>query len=209
MPERFAKQIVAFAADDKLGLVSSAFEDINQDGKQLGFTHPPVELQGLVDAFQTSNPLAHSTYMYRKAAADAVGGYPDQFAYGPDFALVIRVIKAGWRVRVLDDVLLKLRHHVGQASKAQALGVTRAHDAYYLYQEAAGLDGISAGPKRAGLRNVAKCRIRYALALIQEGRRSEGLGQMMGALARHPFYSLAYLGYRFGKAFGLIRRLTS
>ena len=126
MADRFAQQIAAFEQDETLGLVSSAFEDIDQDGKHLSFTRPPLELQGLVDAFQTTNPLAHSTYMYRKAASDAVGGYPDQFAYGPDFALVIRLIKAGWGVRVLEDVLLKLRQHVGQASLAPALSVTRA-----------------------------------------------------------------------------------
>ena len=205
MSDRFDKQVAALMADDQLGLVSSAFEDIDQDGNHLDFKHPPTQLQGLVDALQTSNPMAHSTYMYRKAASDAVGGYPTQYAYGPDFALVIRLIKAGWRVRVLDDVLLKLRQHVGQASLAPALGVTRAHDAYYLYQEASGLGDVSISARRAGARNITKCRARYALALMGEGRHLTGWGQLFAALARHPLYGAVYLGYRLGRRLGLLK----
>ncbi|MBL4613378.1 MAG: glycosyltransferase, partial [Magnetovibrio sp.] len=109
MVDRFAKQVAALDADKSLGLVSSAFEDIDQDGYHLGTTNPPTVMQDMLDAMQTANPLAHSTYMYRKVATDAVGGYPLEYAYGPDFGLVIRLIKAGWGVRVLGDVLLKLR----------------------------------------------------------------------------------------------------
>lgn len=201
---RFAQQIAAFEVDDNLGLVSSAFEDIDQDGNHLDFRHPPTDVQGLVNAIQTFNPLAHSTYMYRKAAADAVGGYPSQYAYGPDFALVVRLIKAGWRVQVLDMVLLKLRQHVGQASLAPDLDVTRAHDAYYLYQEASELAGISPSDLRAGMRNITKCRARYALALLAEGRRLEGWGHIFAVVARHPLYGGAYLGYRLGRKLGLL-----
>lgn len=203
LPDRFAQQIAAFEIDEALGLVSSAFEDIDQDGNHLGFSHPPTDVQGLVDAIQTSNPLAHSTYMYRKAAADAVGGYPDKYAYGPDFALVVRLIKAGWRVQVLDSVLLKLRQHVGQASLAPALDVTRAHDAYYLYQEASELAGVSPPARHAGMRNITKCRARYAFALMGEGRLRDGCGHLFAVLARHPLYGGAYLGYRLGRKFGL------
>ena len=205
VPERFAKQLAAFEANAELGLASSAFEDIDQDGKHLGFSHPPIELQGLIDAFQTTNPLAHSTYMYRKAAADAVGGYPSRYAYGPDFGLVIRLIKAGWKIQVLGEILLKLRQHVGQASLAPDLGVTRAHDALHLYQEAAEIDGISPSARRAGMRNIAKCRARYALALISEGRCQEGWKQLVDTLLRHPLYGLTYLGYRLGLRLGWLK----
>lgn len=204
MPDRFAAQVAALDADTGLGLVSAAFEDIDQDGNPLGFNHPPTALADLVDAFQVSNPLAHSTYMYRRVAADAVGGYPTEYAYGPDFGLVIRLIKAGWGVRVLDDVLLKLRQHVGQASLAPTLSVTRAHDAFHLYAEAAALTGVSPSARRAGARNVTKCAIRYALALTGEGHHRAGWGRLFAALARHPLYSAVYLGYRFGRRLGLV-----
>lgn len=186
-PERFEKQVAAFDADLSLGLVFGAYQDMDKDGNLAEIHHPPSARQDLVDAFQTHNPLAHSTYMYRRVAADQVFGYPLEYAYGPDFGLVIRLIKKGWGVKVVDDVVLKLRLHAGQTSILPTFSVTRAHDALYLFREAAGIDGGSFKARRDGRRHIAKCTLQYALALLGEGHSRTGVEQLFLGLARHPF----------------------
>ena len=204
-PDRFEKQITALEADHSLGLVFGAFQDMDKDGNLSQVHRPPRSRQNLVDAFQTHNPLAHSTYMYRRVAADQVFGYPMEYAYGPDFALVIRLMKKGWGVKVLDEVLLKLRLHPGQTSILPSFSVTRAHDALYLFREAARLDNVSAKAKRGGTRHIVKCMLQYALALIADGQLQKGAKQVFYGLLRHPIYGLVYLAYRLGLRMGLMR----
>ena len=204
LPERFAREVAALEADLSVGLVSSAYEYIDQYGTHLGFGYAPVDQATLVDTFQTSNPLTHSTFMYRKTAADDVGGYPAEYAYGPDFALVIRMLKAGWKVRVLEDVLLKWRQHVGQASLVSTLNVTRALDALRLYGEARDLQGVSPAAARLGARNLVKCKMQYAMALLGEARWDEGLTHLAAGIAANPLYGSAYLGYQFCRKVGLL-----
>lgn len=206
-PDRFAKQAAALDADPSLGIVFGAYQDMDEDGNLAAIHRPPVRPQDLIDTFQTRNPLAHSTYMYRRIASDEVGGYPVEYAYGPDFALVIRLIKKGWGVKVLDDVVLKLRLHAGQTSILPTFSVTRAHDALYLFHEAVRIEGAALKAQRAGARHLAKCTLQYALALLGDGQVRDGLKQMLIGLVRHPLYGLAYLGYRLGLKLGVVKPL--
>lgn len=205
LPERFAKQVAALDDDASLGIVFGAFQDMNETGVLGEVHHPPATRQGLINAFQTHNPLAHSTYMYRRVATDLVQGYPPQYAYGPDFGLVMRLMQKGWGVKVLDDIVLKLRLHPGQTSIAPKLTATRSHDALYLFKEAAQLPGVSTSARHAGRLHLAKCRILYGLALVSEARISSGLGHLGLALASHPLYGFAYLGYSFARRAGFVR----
>lgn len=196
MAMRFEKQVAALEADNSLGLVFGAYQDMDADGNVGVLHHPPGERHDLANALQSHNPLAHSTYMYRKVASDQVGGYPVQYAYGPDLALVIRLMKKGWNVKGLDDVVLKLRLHAGQTSIVSNFSVMRAHDVLYLFREATGLTGVSPQARRAGRHQIAKCAIQYALALLKERRVREGVKQMLLGLLRYPLYGSVYLVYR-------------
>jgi glycosyltransferase involved in cell wall biosynthesis len=203
LPTRFAHQVAALDADPKLGLVSGWYELIDQDSVKFEERHPPETHQELIDAYQKWNPLAHSSYMYRRAASDQIDGYPVEYAYGPDFALCIRLIKAGWKVRVLPEVVLKLREHGGQTSLATNLSAMRGHDAVHLFREAYNLPGVSPNAKRLGQRYNAKRMIQYGFALMNENQWSKGIRQLISGLAHHPLYSLVYLGYRLLKILGL------
>jgi len=209
LPDRLEKQTAALDADKSLAIVSGGFEEIDIDGNHLRFMYPPTTSQALVDVYQSANPLAHSTYMYRRVASDQVQGYPVEYAYGPDFGLVVRMLKRGWGIKVLDDVLLKQRIHAGQASVVAKFNVMRSHDALFLYQEAGMLENVSPSARRSGARNQVKCRLLYALALLSEGHVLDGSWEMMLGLLRNPLYGVAYLGYRFGRWVGLFRQFGS
>jgi glycosyltransferase involved in cell wall biosynthesis len=204
LPERFEKQVIVLETEPAVGGVSSAFEEIDENSTHLGYSDLPKGEQGLLDAFQTSNPLTHSTFMFRKSDTDEIGGYPVEYAYGPDFAVVIRLLKAGWQLKVLDDVLLRWRRHLGQASIAPGLSVTRAHDALYLYTEAYGLAGVSPAARRQGGRNIVKWKLQYGMALMGEGQLGRGLRQIFSGVLRRPLYSAAYLGYQLARKLGIV-----
>lgn len=203
--DRFAKQISAFEGAPNVAIVCSAYQEIDAEGSEITVRCPPTGQQQLIDAFQSNNPLAHSSYMFRWIAADQVQGYPHEYAYGPDFGLVIRMLKKGWDIKVLKDVLMKLRVHPGQTSILPKFSVVRAHDALHLFEEAAELEGVSDHARLIGSKHLSKCRLLYGLTLFDDGARGEGLKHVLVGLVRHPLYGLMYLGYRLSQRFGWIK----
>lgn len=202
---RFESQVRILREDPSVGLVCGQFMLIDELGNELGVSRPPEDMGSIVDALQQGSPFAHSTYMYRRTAAESVGGYPPEYSYGPDFGLMVRLIKSGWSIAVVPDVVLRLRQHAGQASNVASLSLTRARDAYGLYREAATLPNVSLPAKRAGKRNLVKRSVQYALALLSAGQFVTGAGQMLVGFAMHPLYCLAYLGGRLLRWIGLVR----
>jgi glycosyltransferase involved in cell wall biosynthesis len=205
MPDRFLHQVSAFEANENLGLVSGFYEEIDENGAHLQDSMAPTDIKELLEAYQSSNPLAHSTYMMRRSAAKAVGGYASDYNYGTDFALALRLIKAGWEIEVLPEKVLQLRLHSNQASIVSDLSVMRAYEAVKLFKEAASLPGLSARARKIGRRNLAKRTLQYAFALFSEGTWFKGLGQVVRSLGYHPIYALIYLFFRIACKLKLIK----
>ncbi|MDV7340818.1 glycosyltransferase [Terasakiella sp. A23] len=204
-PDRLEKQVAALRADENLALVSGWFEEIDENGKLVQTCELPKSFEGLLEAYQGSNPLAHSTYMYRKSISDKVGGYEPKYHYGSDFALALEMIKAGYKIKVLPKVVLKLRVHSGQASNAPELGLMRAYEARELFREAANLPGLSGAAKAMGRKNVAKRTVQYAFALLHEKKWGKGLGQVFSAITYSPIYGTIYFGFRLACALRIVK----
>ena len=203
--DRFASQVEVLSGNEDVALVSGGFEEIDEEGNHIQRCQPPVQLADLKTAFQSSNPLAHSTYMYRKAVTDQVGGYTEKYHYGSDMALVLAVIRAGWGVKILNQSVLKLRVHAAQASQISTLGVMRAYEAKELFKEAANLPGLTPEACKIGRKNLTKRTIQYALELNAEKRFSEALGQFFEALVKSPVYGSIYALFRLGCALGIVK----
>ncbi len=159
MLDRFEKQVAALQGDEKLALVSGWFEEIDENSQHIQDCCSPTDLTELYETYQSANPLAHSTYMYRKSVADQVGGYVDKYHYGSDFALALEMIKTGWKIEVLPEKVLKLRVHSAQASQAAGLSVMRGYEAKALFAIAATLPGLSSDALKQARKNNTKRRI--------------------------------------------------
>ncbi len=203
--ERFEKQVTALKADKDLGLVSGWFEEIDENSAHLQDCAPPTDLAVLYETYQSANPLAHSTYMYRKSAADQVGGYVEKYHYGSDFALVLEMIKAGWKIKVLSEQVLKLRVHSGQASQAVDLSVMRAFEAKELFAIAATLPNLSVDARKHAKKNNTKRIIQYGFSLWAENRTGEGWKEIISALVKSPLYGSKYFLFRVGCHMGVIK----
>ena len=193
--DRFEKQVAVLKADPTVGLVSSYFREIDVQGRLRTIRHPPKDERLLKNLFPSQNPLAHSTYMYRRAAADVIGGYPPEYQYGADFGMVIRMAKAGWKLRILSEPLANIRIHDGQASRAKSLSGTRAHDAMSLYSEALELDGLSSFSRRKGRDAVAMCRLMLGISRVRNASIMVGMIDIIAGFFARPALVVSYAVY--------------
>lgn len=202
-PDRFKYQIAALQEDRNLGLVSGWFEEIDESANHISNFHPPINIAILIETFQTSNPLAHSTYMYRKMASDEVGGYSEKFQYGTDFALVIAMLQSRWSVKIIPKKILQIRVHDAQASLVPELSVVRTKEVVELFKEVSKISGLTERAKLLGQRNLVKRHIQYGFALIHKGNSCSGVREITTSLSLKPIYSSAYLAiflFRFIKS---------
>ena len=114
-PQRLEKQVAFLRAHPQVGLVGSWVEQISQEGTPCGQLHPPTDHRSIVDACVGENPFTHSSIMFERQAALALGGYPVAYEWGEDFALCMEISRVR-QVANLDEVLVQLRLHPDQHS---------------------------------------------------------------------------------------------
>ena len=97
-------------------------------------------------------PLAHPTFMFRRTALDAVGGYRDR-AWPEDYDLLLRLWRHGHRFIAVPRVLLEWGNDPGRLSRnhpAYSLGAFRSCRVHHLRRSLlAGREGVvvwGAGP---------------------------------------------------------------
>lgn len=104
-PDRLEKQIAVFDSRPEVALVASWFDHIDSEGRVLETHRVPA---AVFDAYQSGNPIAHSSIMYRHDKAVGAGGYRERFTFASDFALQIALAAAGGRVATIPEALVKI-----------------------------------------------------------------------------------------------------
>lgn len=169
-PDRLSRQAAMFDADPQLALVGSWVRLIDGQDQELGQLRPPADHVDLVDRMPFENPIAHSSFMFRKAAAMAVGGYRQDLGYAPDFGLELALCQAGYKLAVVPELLIGLRQHSGQSTYSPAFAATRNGETYGLFLSARQLPGVSAQALAQGRETLALSALRQAWALLRLGR---------------------------------------
>ena len=93
--ERLAAQVVRLDAEPDLGLLGTWAEVIDGAGVRLRAWEPPVGTAELHDRLGWENPIVHSSAMYRRALAEAAGGYPRGVCGGAGFRAHPRACRTG------------------------------------------------------------------------------------------------------------------
>lgn len=70
--------------------------------------------------FELGNILAHGTFAFPKSLFLEIGGYSEEFRYSQDVDLVLKILSAGAKVRLLPEVLYYLGRPIGSISAAKA-----------------------------------------------------------------------------------------
>lgn len=153
-PDRLERQVECLRANPKLVLVAGLCALIDGEGRRFGTFGMPSDPQATRAMLCHTNPIAHSAVMYRRAAAEAVGGYPLDYAYAQDFGLWVRLAGMG-DVAVLPFECASLREHQQRMTVVNEYMIARGWDAIRLFGEAQDLPNQDRAAIRLGRRAVA------------------------------------------------------
>lgn len=130
LPRRFELQARVLEAGTRVGLCGTHVEmggdgikrGRREYGQWLASLRTPACIER--DLF-VECPLAHPTFMLRRSAFDAAGGYRDA-GWPEDYDLVLRLWAAGWGLEVVPEVLLRWTERPDRHSRTHPRYAPRA-----------------------------------------------------------------------------------
>ena len=128
LPRRLELQVEVLESEPALAAVGGQAVYVDDQGRVIG-QEPgiPVGEAEVEQAALVACPMLHPTVTFRKEAVEAVGGYPEDAVHAEDYALWARLLEAGYRLRNLAEVLVKVRRgHGGNVSAHHALAQRRS-----------------------------------------------------------------------------------
>lgn len=109
-PDRFARQVAYLAEHDDVALVGSGVRVVDPAGRDLGQYTYPTDHEALVrELWRLSNPLPHTTILFRRQAVNGCGGYRRCFIKAQDFDLYLR-LSEHYRLGSIPEPLCDLQH---------------------------------------------------------------------------------------------------
>jgi glycosyltransferase involved in cell wall biosynthesis len=119
-PDRLARQLGFLERHDRVDLVGSAAQVIDEVGTVIGCVAPPTDSGKLARHLRRGNPIVHSSIMMRADAVRRVGGYRNAFGAAEDYDLWLRMAEnAG--IANLPERLVALRRHDASVSRRNAV----------------------------------------------------------------------------------------
>lgn len=123
-PNRFELQIKEFEQNKELMLCGGQIAEFADNPAEItGYRKVPLKHNEILNFAKKRNPFNHMTVMFKKQAVQNVGGYMDM-PYFEDYWLWVRMLKAGYKAKNVDKVLVKVR--AGQDMIARRGGLNYA-----------------------------------------------------------------------------------
>ncbi|HCM37611.1 MAG: Glycosyltransferase, family 2 [Candidatus Gottesmanbacteria bacterium GW2011_GWB1_43_11] len=125
-PTRLERQVKFLEGHSEVGVLGTAVEVINAEGKSVGFRKMPTDSLAIKRTLAWMNPLIHPTVMFRNSLVQRMGTYDEDLNGAEDYDLWLRYAKST-QIGNLPEVLLKYRIHRQQVSFLQTQLVSQAH----------------------------------------------------------------------------------
>lgn len=106
--EKLQKQAAFLSAHPDHAVVGTNFVVVDSSGREIAKSRCPLKDREIRQSIFYSNPVAHSSVMYKREAALAVGGYDKGLARGKDYDLWLKLGMSG-KMAVLPDYCVKYR----------------------------------------------------------------------------------------------------
>ncbi len=120
MPTRFERQVEFLAKHPEVAAVGTNILEIDADSQPLATVAYPSEHEAIDRAnLQLRTSLANPSTMIRRDALNRVGGYREDFPWGEDLDLWLRLAEHA-RLANLPEILLCYRQHTGSVSWSHA-----------------------------------------------------------------------------------------
>ncbi|MFN3076424.1 MAG: glycosyltransferase [Alphaproteobacteria bacterium] len=192
-PQRLERQVAFLRQRPDVALLATGtlrFDDRAETWDEL---IPPTEHEAFLASFAAvRNPIVHSSVMMRRSAVFAVGGYPSDFVYAQDFALYLALVRHGYRLAGIPDVLVRYRFHPVNMSASPKYAEIKSREFLTLYGEARRFPNLPPEALRAGEREMVKCMIDYGHFRIAAGHGLWGYGWLLRAFLTHPWHAIGY-----------------
>lgn len=108
-PKRFELQVQEFIKDKDLALCGGQIAEFADNPNEItGFRNVPLTHNEILTFVKKRNPFNHMTVMFQKQAVQSVDGY-QHMSYFEDYWLWARMLKAGYKAKNIDFVLVKVR----------------------------------------------------------------------------------------------------
>jgi glycosyltransferase involved in cell wall biosynthesis len=186
-PKRLERQVEYLAQHLEVALVGSWAEQINASSEVIGHFQPPVDEDDLYDALGWSNPIVHSSIMYRAGYARQVGGYPAAYTYAQDFALILAIARnKDTRLRIIGEYLCKYRFTGSNMTRNPGLLLSIGQEQLALLREAAEIFPLSEWAAKRNRRRQAVAQVKIGVALVKGSKVVDGLKRIAGAIIRAP-----------------------
>lgn len=125
LPERLARQVERLDSDPSLAVVGCGVRIVPREGLTDGRLGYEAWLNGLRDAAALHRdlfvecPLAHPTFVMRREAVEAIGGYREA-GVPEDYDLLLRLWEAGGRLGTVPEILLEWRDRPDRLSRTDS-----------------------------------------------------------------------------------------
>lgn len=108
-PNRFELQIQEFIEDEELILCGGQIAEFADNPNEIsGVRNVPLTHNEILTFVKKRNPFNHMTVIFKKQSVQSVGGYR-HMPYFEDYWLWARMLKAGYKTKNVDNVLVKVR----------------------------------------------------------------------------------------------------
>ena len=185
MPGRFMRQVDFLDHNKDVVLVGTWAEQIDPAGRVFDVWQPPVDPVLLHDSLGWLDPIVHSSVMFRRQEAISVGGYPEEYVFSQDFALILKLVERG-KLAIIDEFLCKLRISSGRMSSSPEYQMAVAQEGLLLLKYAFEKLPLSDKARRMNRCAVSKYEIRCGVALIRRGQFVSGIIKIIRAFIKEP-----------------------
>jgi glycosyltransferase involved in cell wall biosynthesis len=109
-PERLAKQVRYILENNDVGVVSSAYHEVDEQGKIIRLVKLPLDDSHIKFQLLWESSICHSSSVYRRETVLRVGGYNENFWTAQDYDLWAR-LSTITKFANLSEPLIKVRKH--------------------------------------------------------------------------------------------------
>jgi len=185
LPERLERQVEFLDNYPEVVLVGSWVQGIDETGCITSTLEPPINSEEIHDCLGWANPMVHSSVMYRSDAASKVGGYPEEFAYAQDIALMQLLAQNG-RLGIIDNFLCQWRTSAKTMTRSSRNRLLIAYEQVAVWRYAAKSLPLSLRARRLNRLLTSRSEVRYGLAMLRDKAIVSGIVNVLRGFLRCP-----------------------
>ena len=184
-PDRLSKQVEFLDQHADVALVGSWAQHIDEHGKIFDVFEPPANQEELQDCLGWTNPIIHSSAMYRRKLAQEVGGYPENICWAQDLGLILALAQRA-KIAMIADYLCQVRVLTASMTRSTKYRMLVAREALLLFKQAANSLQLSNKARRLNRRAMAIAEIKLGAATLRSDSFWAGLKMLLHGFITAP-----------------------